>query len=214
MAVWRVVCSGTLYAVEKWANVFHINPAGTFNHAEVLDAFESVYSQDASGGGSGWLKPCKGIAIAGETPGVHMDKLSLQRVIDPGIPEERLVSHDGGQNTAGGLPLQMSLVVSWRTALAGRSFRGRTYLPPWHENKNDDAGNTLPHPDLATVQAVRVNAEKLLADLLAADAVLVVYSSKLAQANTITGGYIDHSWDVQRRRADSIPAGRTVITGP
>lgn len=212
MAVWRVVCSGLLYTAETWANVFHINPPGSFNHAEVLDAFESVYSQDASGGGNGWLKPCKGIAAVGQPAGVSLTSLSLQAVVAPAPPEIRNVSHDGGQNTEGGLPVDVTLCVSWSTAFAGRSFRGRTYLPPWHENKNTDAGGTFPVPDGATVTAVAVNAEKLITDLQAASAPLCIYSRTLGQPNNVTGGYIDHSWDTQRRRGKDLPPVRTLIT--
>lgn len=201
MAVWRVVCSGKLYGTEDWANVFHVNPAGAFNHAEVLDAFENLYTQDASGGGMAWLKPCKGQAVAGEAIGVTLTQMSLQSVLTPAPPEIRTMNHLGGQNTAGGMPLEVSLVVSWKTALAGRSYRGRTFLPPFHENQNDDSGGTLPHPATATVNGLAINAEKLLSDLVTANAVLCVYSRTLAAANTITGGYIDYEWDTQRRRS-------------
>lgn len=44
-----------------------------------------------------------------------------------------------GTNTAQSLPPQDALVISWRTALKGRSFRGRTYVPGLTE-VNQDAG--------------------------------------------------------------------------
>lgn len=37
-------------------------------------------------------------------------------------------------------PLQTAPLISWRTGVAGRSFRGRTYLPPIPET-HQDAGN-------------------------------------------------------------------------
>lgn len=120
MTVWRVVAAGELYGIERWANVFHINPAGAFNHAEVLDAFENAYSQAATGGGIAWLTPCKGTSTTGDIPGVHMSSLTLQRVVDPTVPEIRTVDHQGGQNTTGGLPTELSVVISWKTALAGK----------------------------------------------------------------------------------------------
>lgn len=210
MTVWRVVCGGTLYNTESWANVFHINPAGAFDHDEVFDAFEACYGSDAAGGGSGWLKPCTGDVAVG-VAGVRFTQMTLQRVVDPGIAEVRGVNYKGGQNTNGGLPLDVSLCVSWRTALAGRSFRGRTYLPPWNENQNDDTTGNPPSPATGMVAGICVNAEKLITDLVAANAVLCVYSRKLEAANTITGGFVDLSWDTQRRRGLAVPSTRVVF---
>jgi hypothetical protein len=210
VAVWRVVVSGSLYSVESWANVYHIDPIGSFSHSDVMDAFEDAYANAASGGGMGFITPCPGTVATGLV-GVHMSAISLQAVSSPGIPEVRGVSHNGGQNTAGGLPVDTCLVISWRTLRAGRSYRGRTYLPPFHENQNDDSGGTFPVPLLATVTALTVNANKLVDDLVAADAPLVVYSRKLAAAEAIQGGYIDTSWDTQRRRGAGVVSTRVLF---
>lgn len=210
MAIWRVVASGPIYGTERWANVFHVNPAGAFSHAAVLDAFEAAYATPAAGGGLNWLQPCPG-EVASGVFGVKLTQLTLQAVADPGIAEVRAMNHDGGQNLAGGLPLECSLVISWRTAKAGRSFRGRTYLPPYHENVNSDAGGTVPHPQPTTVDGLAINCTKLINDLLAANAVLCVYSRKLTQGNTIVGGYIDSGWDTQRRRSVSTATTRVLF---
>lgn len=210
MAVWRVVCSGRLYTVESWANVFHINPAGAFDAEEVFDAFEHAYVNDAPDDGKHFLLPCPG-GIGGGVIGVNLNSISLQAVNNPGIPQIRAMNHNGGQNLAGGLPLDTSLCISWRTALAGRSYRGRTYLPPFHMNANDDSGGTVPHPTSAYIDGLAIQAAKLIDDLVAANAVLCVYSRKLEAATTITGGYIDSSWDTQRRRGTDVPATRRIF---
>lgn len=41
----------------------------------------------------------------------------------------------GSDITGDDLPPQSSLVVTWRTTLKGRSYRGRTYLPGWKESQ-------------------------------------------------------------------------------
>lgn len=210
MPVWRVVCGGTLYGQESWANVFHVNPGGSFDHDAVLDAFEAVYTTASGGGGMAWLNPCPGEITTGVF-GVKFTSMSLQAVTNPGIAEIRAVNHEGGQNSPGGLPLDVSLVVSWRTALAGRSFRGRTYLPPFHENQNVDDSGGYPRPLAVTVGLLAINAEQLITDLAAANASLCVYSRTLQQANSITGGFIDESWDTQRRRGASLAASRYIF---
>jgi hypothetical protein len=213
MAVWRVTVSGSLYTDEQWANVFHVDKGGGASDSDIMDAFEALYSTNHTGGGLSLLFPCTGNAFGGVI-GVQMRRITMQAVVSPGVPIERLVSHNGGQSTPGGLPVEVSLVISWRTALAGRSFRGRTYMPPWHENKNDDTGGTFPSPDSATITGQLVNIEGFLGDLVAADAPLVVYSRKLGEAHTVTGGFIDHAWDTQRRRGAGQTTSRSTFTTP
>jgi hypothetical protein len=201
--VYRITCSGFLYGSETWANVFHVDVTGSPTDAAVLDAFENVYSVNHTGGGLAWLDPCRG--NAGGIVGVQLTALSLQALVTPAPPVIRNVAHNGGQNTAGGLPVDTSIVVSWRTGLAGRSYRGRTYLPPWHETKNDDSTGTFPVPDSTTVTGITVNAAGLISELAGISAPLVVYSRTLSSAHTITGGFVDLSWDTQRRRGKSLP---------
>lgn len=204
--VYRVVASGQLYGVETWNNVFHVDATASVDHNDVLDAFEDVYNVAHTGGGTSWLNPCRG--TAGGVTGVSLLLLSIQAVVTPAPPLIRTMNHTGGQNTAGGLPVDVAEVVSWRTALAGRSFRGRTYLPPWHENQNDDSTGTFPIPTAATVAAVAVNAAGLITELAGISAPLAVYSRKLSSAQHVLGGFIDNNWDTQRRRSKSQPTVR------
>jgi len=211
MAVWRITASGTLYAQEAWANVFHVNPGGAFDEEAVFDAFEAFYDTAASGGGMRALNPCPGEVSTGVI-GVRMTQLTAQAVVDPAIPFVRTLIADGGQNAAGGLPLDCSIIISWRTASAGRSFRGRTYLPPFHSNQIVDGASGPPHLTSATRVALAVQAEALLDALVAANAPLAVYSRKEGVgANTIVGGYIDDQWDTQRRRGKAVAAARSLF---
>lgn len=212
MALWRVTVAGELYNVEKWANVFHIDvdsgPPGT----AVLDAFENAYNVAATGGGISFLNPCPGTVATGIF-GVHMSTISMQALVSPAPPIVRTVDHKGGQNTVGGLPVDTALCITWQTPFAGRSFRGRTYLPVWHSNQNTDAG-FMPQPLAATVTGVLVNAKKLVTTLDGAGAPLVVYSRKLNAGQLVTAGYIDTNWDTQRRRSNKQPTVRGSFTTP
>lgn len=212
MAIWRVTCGGLLYGIEKWANVFHVDGAGA-PPTTVLDAFEAAYNTAATGGGIAWLTPCPGTVAVG-VDGVTHSYIQMQALVSPAPPIERPLAHVGGQNTPGGLPLDVSPVMSWKTPFAGRSFRGRTYLPPWHENQNVDTGVVGPQPLQATVTGVVINAKKLVTTLDGLAWPLVVYSRTLGSAQLVTSGYMDSDWDTQRRRSNKLPRSRTQFVTP
>jgi hypothetical protein len=213
MAIWRVTVAGNYYNNnEQWNNVFHIDSSGTPGTA-TLDAFENAYNVAATGGGMSFLNPCPGTVATGVT-GVKMDRIMMQAVVAPAPPIVRSVSHQGGQNTAGGLPLDVTPCLSWTTARAGRSYRGRTYLPVWHENQNDDTGGVPPQPLGTSITGVLINAKKLVNDLVAASTPLVIYSRVLAAGQAVTGGYMDTNWDTQRRRSKSQSTVRATFTIP
>lgn len=48
-----------------------------------------------------------------------------------------------GTGTGDPLPRGAAIAVTLRTALSGRSFRGRTYLPGWDEAQNDTSGTQI-----------------------------------------------------------------------
>jgi hypothetical protein len=72
------------------------------------------------------------------------------------------------------VPLTSAPIISWRTGLAGRSFRGRTYLPPVPEG-NQDAGNLdSAYSDLMDAFAA---ANRLLINGVTEEFQLVVFST-------------------------------------
>jgi len=208
MAVWRVTCSGELYGIERWANVHHINVGAGFDPDAAATLFANAYNVNATGGGLRWLYGSPG-DVSARVKGVHMSKISLQALVDPAPPHEVAVDFKGGQNTAGGLPVDVALCISWATGRAGRSYRGRTYLPPQHENQNDDSTGSMPKMLQTTITGYAINASFLLGALDDDSTPLVVYSRKLGTFEPITGGYINDEWDTQRRRSKSQPATRT-----
>jgi len=200
MSIRRVTVSGELYGVEKWANVYHVDAGDAVDPQDVFDAFVTFLT--GGGAGDGVLLNCPGTVATG-TVGVHASAISWQSVVDPAPPIVRALNLNGGQNTGGGLPVDTCLVISWQTGKAGRSFRGRTYLPPWHSNKNTDGVGRMPSAIDASVTQLALSCGQLLTDLSGFLAPLVVYSRHLGTAQQITGGYIDNEWDTQRRRSKS-----------
>lgn len=99
-----------------------------------------------------------------------------------------------GANTP--LPYQVAAVVSWRTGVAGKSFRGRSYIAGWNEAGNSATGRI----DAAVVTDLKDAAENLVAALQAVDTPLVIYSRKLDVATPVTSVQVDNRWDIQRRR--------------
>lgn len=53
------------------------------------------------------------------------------------------------------LPLSMAAVVTIRTALSGKSFRGRAYISGWTEAQNDSSGRALAAANTAAVNFVQ-----------------------------------------------------------
>src|SRR4030095_16215165 len=215
MALKRVTVSGLLYGAETWANVFHVFAAASATSASIFDAFVHFYDWNSSPN-AGVLFPSPGTFAS--TVGVLAHKITLQDVVDPLIHEERVINRTGGQNVTGGLPIDTSVVISWGTGRAGRSFRGRTYLPPWHENTNEDQAPHFPHPFATRIQGIAAACTDLLNNLELAQAPLHVYSRKLSSevggtvSTQIVGGYIDNEWDTQRGRAKKLPKTRTLFS--
>lgn len=128
-----------------------------------------------------------------------------QAVDDPAI--EYTLSGDAtsvGTATGDALPGNVSLVVSFRTGLSGRSFRGRNYSLGMVEPQQ--AGGQV---TTAYFNALKAAYEDLLVDLAASsDFVWVVYSQVADGAVRATGlptsvqsvVIVDNNTDSQRRR--------------
>lgn len=109
-----------------------------------------------------------------------------------------------GTGTAELLPKTSSVVVTLRTALAGRSFRGRVYVPGWTEAANA-AGGVITAPAQASADGIVRNTR---ANLAVRGLLLGVVSTRANKAprpvNIITDVTVlavrDNQWDSQRRR--------------
>ncbi len=97
-------------------------------------------------------------------------------------------------------PPQLALVLSKRTGLAGRSFRGRTYLGPWAPLA---VGNNAQAASGLTENIVTRWMRHMANGTLPSSAVYneVVWSRTLSQFNQITTWTCNAIFDTQRRRA-------------
>jgi len=108
-------------------------------------------------------------------------------------PTPRTVAGGGGTAAQ---PAQLANVVSWRTAYAGRSFRGRTYLGPL-------GSSALTNNVISTgVNTAVTNATNALvaASVAASGWDLVVWSEKLQSSNPVISGVTNSKVETQRRR--------------
>lgn len=107
-----------------------------------------------------------------------------------------------GGTGAGSLPLQACLVVTLLTGAAGRRNRGRMYLPangtPLAANHEFGSGQ---------VDAAVDGIHDWFAGLVAASHTPIVLSQVAGTHRPVTTVRGDSKVDIQRRRADSAPAG-------
>jgi len=96
------------------------------------------------------------------------------------------------------LPLNVSFCITLRTALAGRSFRGRTFLWGYTETNNGATGAAT--AGVGTTGVAWVNA--INTALQTSGLGLAVLSRTRSQVNAVTSVQArDQVWDTQRRRA-------------
>ena len=99
------------------------------------------------------------------------------------------------------LPHQVALCMSFQgdrqSGVAQASRRGRIYLGPLGANLVTVAGR----PTTGSINIINNAAEALEAFGVANDALWVVYSPTLDSITTVTNGWCDDTFDIQRRRA-------------
>lgn len=131
------------------------------------------------------------------------DGCTLQKV-KPLPKGNRYVSfNDAGAGTAGTdpLPRQVSGVISLRTALAGREFRGRVYMPFPDESDSDADNPSVGYQvALAALAAELDNNRVIIGAGGSTTLVPVIYSRKLDQVNDIVQAIARSTWGTQRRR--------------
>lgn len=144
-------------------------------------------------------------AYTAELPGVQTNQMTLARITiqdlrsTPYPTFPRPYAGAGSENSTP-MPMQMSIVMSLHTTHAGRSGRGRVYLPGFCESSNVGLGVIL----ASTVETV-IDLGEALATISSANAEDVgfgVLSRKNGVTYAVTTVTADDRWDVQRRRAN------------
>lgn len=146
--------------------------------------------------------------------------------LSPVMHSLRYLIYDLGQPNAGGVevasdtfrtsatagdqaPPDIALVVTWRTALRGRSYRGRTYIGPFTKSVLGNDGG----PNAAQLDRVVQAVPKLIGDSVTRDWQICVLSRELGVATPVTSADVDLEFDTQRRRGKRAP-GRVLISAP
>jgi len=135
---------------------------------------------------------------------VRLNRVTVRDVNTANQPEYSAVINATGTGTSELLPKQISLVATLRTLLAGRSYRGRVYVPGFTEVANS-AGGVASATAVANAQslvdAFRVN---MLGDGYTMGVVSRYADKALRPVPIITDVTAvvvrDATWDNQRRR--------------
>jgi len=114
----------------------------------------------------------------------------------------------GGGSGSGNAPLYQCMVVSTRTALSGRTHRGRLYLPA--SGTTLDTTHRFANPLLGQVaDAMKAMFDAVNDFVVPVGLVVSVLSQKDSDSEFVTSISIDSKPDVQRRRENKMAPGLT-----
>lgn len=193
--LFRVTVQGHTPGGEKWVNVFHVVQAVDDDDTLTLAIATSLRDRFAT-----FYNAIK--AQQHQNYGVDMFTVKNLQTGHDGEQFELApaVAIVGGSATDP-LPSQDALVVSWRTPLAGRKFRGRTYLAGWATAALETDNPTI---DPANVTLVGNAARALITGLGADFRPLAVWSRIEPPAGglvtVINNVRVGRVFDTQRRR--------------
>jgi hypothetical protein len=173
-------------------NVFCVGFAGAPALADIADAMADAYSST--------LLTIMSAAVSLGT--------TLVTLLDGTTPTATFTTDKagtaGGHGTGNGFPLSIAQGITWQTALRGRSFRGRSYLPGCTDDMFVNARvRTLSNGQFAALQA---QATAFIASLVGQTPALalLVLSRKLQEAHTVTFGRANTGGVEQRRRYERV----------
>lgn len=140
---------------------------------------------------------------------ISLQTVTLRNINTPNQGElQDVTAPVTGTSAAGLLPPQTALCVTLRTALAGRSYRGRCYLPGFAEDCNDVGGTAS-----AAVGAAAATFVNAIATAMSAQSLPMAVLSRTVydeEGNVVRLGFAtpvtlavtrNLVWDTQRRRA-------------
>lgn len=116
--------------------------------------------------------------------------------VSPGAQFQKVFTSPGA-GTGEMLAPQLAAVITWRTGLTGRSYRGRTFLAGF--NEIDAAGQSL---SATLITALNNYATALRTGLNTAGYPLVVGSRLLEISTPVTSHTVRPYWRTQRRRTN------------
>lgn len=135
----------------------------------------------------------------------QLGRVTLRDRRTPNAPEFISVENVLGTSVSEPLPGSSACVVTLRTALAGRGFRGRVYLGSWSEAANT-TGGVISASAMASAAAFVGNLRNIvIGSFTLTLAVAHQFNNNLplepGALNVVTSHLVrDNQWDVQRRR--------------
>lgn len=180
--VWAL--SGTDWAL----NVLHAQlPGGESVNAGLAAAWATDLNALHDSSGLAALQPAT----------ISIDRVGVRDLRTANQPLHEADVSSAGTGAGDLLVRAASIVVTMRTNLAGRSFRGRSYVPGFNEAQNGADGTIAPAASAAAaawIAGIRTAAT-------ARGHTLAVASVKLGISTPVTSQLVrDNVWDVQRRR--------------
>lgn len=121
---------------------------------------------------------------------------SAQTVVKPPLIVSTVPQIVAGTGATPGGPPEMSLVLTWRTAIAGRSYRGRSYIGPLSTTVTSQ-----PVPQAANITTLQNAANALVAASKASlNYTMVVFSPHLTDVQNVLSATARNYYGHQRRR--------------
>lgn len=183
---------GLLSNGAHWANIIHTRWTGggvptTAQRQAMVDTVASAWRTDLGGANTRILYRMKTTTSLTQIRSTPLDGVTAT-LVSP--------YNNAGVEATDALPPGTAFVLTLRTALRGRSYRGRVYLGGFCENIHDPGG--ICNAGSAAIFIAQMEAVRVA--LIAITWELVVASYKHSTAQVVTTVTGDTLWDSQRRR--------------
>jgi len=188
----RVAVEGHTSLGTKWANVIHLaKTAGTAAIADfpaLVTELNRLYGGATYGGG--------GLNLLNNTNSSTAVDRYVFTILNGTAASVPLAATAAGSGAVAAVPAEVAAVITLRTGLRGRSFRGRIYLPAFTTAAFTSTGQI----SSGVVTALPIQCSGFNTALVALTYTWVVASYLHATAQPITSWTMDNAPDVQRRR--------------
>lgn len=124
--IWRLAWQGVCPTNQEYVNVWHIKfKSGAATVAGAVSYINTNFYD---------------LVKANQTPAFLLSSVHGRQLAVPAPVDDVAISVQGTDSGPEGLPPQSAMVISLRTGIAGRSYRGRLYLGGFGEDKQANGG--------------------------------------------------------------------------
>jgi len=204
---WRLVYRGTLRGGEKWQSGFWLQENPPADNAEAQIAAQLEFDSEGGTSASSLWNVLK--TYLPNT--ITLDSVACYSFPTGGTSASFVGVSSGtplvGSGSTSALPNQCAMVASLLTGAAGRSHRGRMYLPCGSAEIDASTGqfNLARITDIATVLATKFTDF----NTASGSGNVVLVAQLLTQATQVLSVRVDSRVDIQRRRAKSQAVANT-----